>query len=487
MTLDELAQRAGVWVETLQVYVQRGVLPSFGTDASAYDESHLGIVRFIGRMQSEHQLPLSVISEVLADRCGYDVAKAEEVLVPMTSPDPGRAGPGPTNREGLLRRTGAPAALLDRLVAAHLIPAEGPYGGHHVWILEASVALRGTGLGDDEIEAVGRLGIEVAEAEVDALVSEVCAGRPPRQALAGTEERRAAVGRLLSVARQSSSAKMMAGLAEAQAHSEQLALESVHVPSRLFLGRHGLEEAVAQQALAAKPALAGGDGNPDAVREHARLLLGLGRFTDALRVLEAAVQLPSLREDGTCWCYLGLARAICGEPESAASAAEQAVEYAPSSPRVHAFRAAVMALGAAGAADVLLATARIHDCLRSVACSRELVAHAQDPLEELEALVTRGRLCTVMPEPFGVREEGLRDLDAVLERTKGPVRDEELGFVVRGGRDLVRINALFYAGMAKARSGRLDEARPLLLEVVALDPISGYATRAFKTLHDGVG
>ncbi len=481
MTLAELARRAGVWVETVQLFIQRGVLPAAG-QGGKFDQQHLDIVRFVGRMQAEHHLALDTIAPVLVQQCSFDLDRAEEALSALVEPDPTRAGPGPTTRARLLEVTSAPPDLVEGLEAADLLPSQGPYGGHHVWIVEAALELRAAGLDDTHIRQIGRLGLEIATTEVDAVVYQVGRGARPAEALARTRDRRSAVGRLVSVARHGATRQLMAELAKASDRSKQLALESVHVPSRLFMARYRLD-AVLQDLQQQVEALTTGevtslDASP--LREHGRLLLGVGRFAESARALRTAVGHPVLAGDGETWATLALSLALAGQDEEALEAAEAAAGMAPSSPRVHVYRAGVLAMLAGRAGDLLLATARVHDALNALEQSRQ--HPSQSTVEAIEVRLTRGRICTLMPAAFGVQAKGLADLRQVLADTED-AGDEALGFDVPGSRDLVRLNALFYLGLALTDAGRAAEAEPLLREVIALDPVSAYATRAYQRLH----
>ena len=138
-------------METVQLYAQRGLLPG-ADDKLGYSEAHLDVVRFIGRIQAEHELPLDTIAAVLAGECHFDLALAERAVTALAEPDPRRAGPGPASLSGLSTRTGASQALVRALVDADLLPAQGPYGGHHVWIVEAAVTLSTMGLDAEQVE-----------------------------------------------------------------------------------------------------------------------------------------------------------------------------------------------------------------------------------------------------------------------------------------------------------------------------------------------
>ena len=486
MNLPELARRAGMWVETITLFAQRGLLPA-PADPDGYDERHLDIVRFIGRVQQEHHLSLDTIASVLVEECAFDLADSERALVALAEPDPSRAGPGPLTRAALAVRAAAPPELVDELCAAELLPVSGPYSGHHVWILQSTGELLAMGLELTAVVRIGRLALEVARAEVDAAISEVGRRADPADVLADADERRAAVSRLLSASRNAAAAELMERLATAGAGSQKLALDAVHVPSRLFLGRHRIEETLealrvraqaVMDGLGADVAELGAWSDSAALCEYGRILVGVGRFEEAVRVLRQATLHPAHAHDGVAWAYYGLTLGILGR-DGAVAASERAVASMPGSPRLHAIHAAVLAMEAGRAGDLLMATARIHEALVVIARSRTLTAADKD--EAIEALLTRGRLCTVLPSVFGVQEAGIGDLTTVLQWTSAQ-RDEELGFVVPGSRDLIRVNALFYLGMALADAGREAEAATLLREVIAIDPASTFAARAYERL-----
>lgn len=477
MTLAELARSAGVWVETLQVFLRRGMLPAASDDG--FGESHLEVVRWIGRMQAEHQLTLDALSGALVD-ADFSTAVAEESLMALVQPDPTRAGPGPASLEALRAKVGASEALLERLIGRDLIPGVGPYGGHHLWIVEAAIELERAGMDPDATLALGRIGLEIAEAEVDAVISQVGRGATPAQALVRTRERRAAVGRLVSVARHGATRALMARLANASDGGQRLVVESIHTPSPLFLARYRLDASLATLAEAAQRSRTLEEADPTALLEHGRLLLGVGRFEEATAVLAEAADLRAT--EAVC-SNLAISLGISGRDDEALAAADRAVALAPDSQRAQVFRAVTYAMAAAAAGDLLVAAARIHEAIEGIARSRS--CRSSDPGEALEAAVARGRLCTVMPEAFGLREQGIADLRRVLEDV-AEARDGELGLVVPGSRDLVRINAMFYLGMALCDARGQEEAQSLLSEVVALDPVSAYATRAWQTLqHPG--
>ncbi|HIN85626.1 MAG TPA: MerR family transcriptional regulator, partial [Myxococcales bacterium] len=349
MTLDELARKSGMWVETVQLFSQRGLLPPEHPE-KGFQHIHLEVVRFIGRIQAEHQLPMDILFDVVVNECRFDLDSAERMLLNLVEPDPKRAGPGPANRASMLSRTRVSEALLEALVNEGLIPEDGPYGGHHTWIVESVAELVDSGLTIEHVLRLGRVGQDIADTEADTVVGALGKGVAPGQALAGIGERSAAISRLVSAVRRNASEQLLARVAAAGSESQRLSLESIHEPSHLFLSRHSLEGTLEQLRKQAKELLhivrdkkaVLGDTRP--LVAYGRLLISLGRSGEAVATLEEAVNHPAGRRDGALWCYLSLARAMTGSVGEAVDAGRKAIKYSPESSRAYAFYAAVCAL-----------------------------------------------------------------------------------------------------------------------------------------------
>ena len=480
MTLAELARQAGVWNETVQVFVQRGLVPVRKT----YGQRDLEIVRFIGRIQAEHQISLDTISTVLVSECAFDLQAAEEVLTALVQPDPTRSGPGPTSPDLLRRRTGASEELFATLVREGLLSSAGPYAGHHVWIVESVLCLMSAGFTLAETLDVARAGVDIAAHEVGRLTGEVGSGTHLDEAFEGMRLCRTGVGRLISVSRHSGTSAMMARLARASDRGQHLATEPVHVPSRLFVVRHRMDTQLAEleeqtRAIRADVGRASGDEGA-LLKEYARLLLGMGRFSEAASAFAILTDHSDYCEDAATWAYRGLAQGIEQNDFHALSASARAIALESENPLVHILRAVVLAICAGRHADVLIATARIHEAILAIGDSRRY--SARDCTDRLESRLTRGRLCTVLPPAFGLREQGIEDLHSVVEDTV-PARAQYPVFRRSGTRELIRLNALFHLGVVYHEMGRAEEAQVALSEVISLDPVSRYATRAYQCLN----
>jgi tetratricopeptide (TPR) repeat protein/DNA-binding transcriptional MerR regulator len=485
VTLDELARLSGMWVETVQLFYQRGLLP--GKDSEkGFGAEHLEVVRFIGRIQADHHLPLDTIFEVLVSQCRFNLSDAERLLMNLVEPDPKRAGPGPANRETLMARTGVPEGLFSALVQEEFIPENGPYGGHHVWIVESVMELLSSGLSIEHVLRLGRIGSDIAETEAIAVVGALGRGTAPADALGDIEERSSAISRLVSAVRRNASEQLLASGASAGSESQRLTLESVHEPSHLFLARHDLENTLGNLRKQAKDLLTTvredkavlGDTRP--LVAYGRLLVSLGRFGEAVATLEEAVKHPAGRRDAALWCYLSLARAMTGAVTEALDAGRQAIEQAPKSSRAFAYYATVCAIVAARAGDLIMATAYIQEAIESAHRSRE--CDVEGSFQRLESLLARGRLLTVLCESEIGEEQGRSDLEELLGLSESP-NELELGFESRGTRDILRVNAAFFLAMACEEAGEKKRAQQLFSEVIALDPVSAFGKVAYERLN----
>jgi DNA-binding transcriptional MerR regulator len=86
-SLTELADLAGVTPRTVRYYMSQGLLPSPGASGpgAKYDDTHLGRLRLVRRLQREH-LPLAEIRQRLAGL--DDTAIATLAEAPIAASDP---------------------------------------------------------------------------------------------------------------------------------------------------------------------------------------------------------------------------------------------------------------------------------------------------------------------------------------------------------------------------------------------------------------
>ncbi|MBT9557015.1 MAG: hypothetical protein IV100_13345 [Myxococcales bacterium] len=488
-------------------------------DGDNFTLDHEARLRFALRAQAEHQLPLDVVQRIVVDDCDGDLEEAEAALMVLVEPDPTRAGPGPSSTAALIARASADPNLIARLARIQAIPSQGPYGGHHVWIVESSRELLDLGVTAPELERAVGLALSVGAVEVDALLGTVGRGVLPRAALADARARRDAVGQVLASARSAAATERLSRVARAADGSRELTGVATHVPSTLFRARHRLDGLLSRTRAAFLES-----GDPLVGRDLAKLLIGLGEFQDAARVAEVCVGAESAPPD--LGLYLGLCRSMAGDDVGAiraiersagavngvlASAAGQrapdgntAVLDPPHDPRTFPFLAAAQLVAAGRAGDLLAATSHIEHALAALAASRRvddgtrpITGGGGAILNGLESRLVRGRISLVMPDVFGLSAAGEADLRSILDATDHGA-DDTLGFEVPGSRDLLRISAAFFLGVwldereqsslhasgaLPPRPGGLpNDVDALLREVVALDPMSDFAAAAYRRL-----
>ena len=126
MRMQELAERSGLPRTTIHHYTREGLLPAArktAPNAAEYDEAHLERLRLISRLRDEEGGGLSIpeIREVLALReSGVDLRGAVRLVKEDVAPPDGA---GWTELAGLAEAAGCPAAFVERLKAAGLLPA----------------------------------------------------------------------------------------------------------------------------------------------------------------------------------------------------------------------------------------------------------------------------------------------------------------------------------------------------------------------------
>jgi len=86
-SLTELADLAGVTPRTVRYYMSQGLLPSPGASGpgAKYDDTHLGRLRLVRRLQREH-LPLADIRQRLAGLDDTAIATLTEAPIELADP-----------------------------------------------------------------------------------------------------------------------------------------------------------------------------------------------------------------------------------------------------------------------------------------------------------------------------------------------------------------------------------------------------------------
>ena len=121
-SLTELADLAGVTPRTVRYYLSQGLLPSPGTSGpgAKYDDTHLGRLRLVRRLQREH-LPLAEIRQRLAGLDDTAIATLAEEPAEAINPQDSALdyirrvlGPAPVqpNRTLAMRALSMPADAL---------------------------------------------------------------------------------------------------------------------------------------------------------------------------------------------------------------------------------------------------------------------------------------------------------------------------------------------------------------------------------------
>lgn len=478
--MKDLVEASGLHRQTIHFYLREGVLPppveAPGSRNARYGGQHLALLQLVRELRDQQGMSLEAIRRHLA-QAGFDPAEARRSL--------SRAGreelTADTEAERLgaaelVARSGADRALMEALVeAGALVPdvdsGDGSYGGDALTILSAARRLAEQGLARDALPRLCRHAEGIAGVEVAALAADASGLSGVGEPLALRAERRHAdIGELVAAMRRSALRKVLGRLVEVGPRARRFAEDLIYIPSPLFIGRHRLDRSLAEAELAAE------SGDADATRRLGRLLLGLGRYAEAV----VSFTRSSQREPGDAEThgYLGLARSTAGDVSGGVESCRRAVALGPASPRAHAFLGATLAIHAAMTVGLENAGEQLRHALHVANSSRALVP--RDARERVEVLLSRGRMFTVLPAGMPGRAEGIADLEGVLALTSpdGPDDTDELP----GTRALHRVHALFYLGVAAHEDGRREQAKEWLSECITIDPVSRFAELAYGVL-----
>lgn len=477
ISMKALEELTGISRQTIHHWLREGVLPppvsGAGTRNALYSERHVELAMLVRDLREGEGLSLDAVRRRL-EAVAYDPAAVRR-------PPGRRLDVGPVEllpREELEVRGRAPGSLVDALAEAGVVAPEpgdaaNRFPAGAVDVVRVARDLERLGFSRDAIVSVGSIARRIGWHEVEALSVAATRSNVPESALLEEAEARfRRLTELLGAVRREAVTGAMRRLAGVGGRARAFAREAVYVPSPLFVLRWGLEDALVESREAA-------DERPLDVALRVRigrLLLGLGRYSEAMAWLARAAELDSANAEALT--YLGLARALGGSVASGVAAAREAVDRAPDSPRAVAFLGVILALQAASTTGLENPTAVLREALVEVVRSADL--QTTDRRERLEAQLARGRVMAVLPVELDGRKGALSDLREVLRCTEEEPPDPET-FDFPGSAALYRVNALYFLGMDAAdRGGEL--ATTWLTECIALDPASGYARAAYQRL-----
>ena len=481
LTMKQLVDLTAINRQTIHFYLREGVLPppvtGAGTRNARYSDRHRELLELVRALREEEGLSL----ESIRDR--FESAGFDPALVRRPSRDPARPLPDPAEvaAEPLLETELAGAASVPESMVAEMIAAgaisplpedpEGRYAKGVTDVLRAAAALGPMGLPMRSVAQIAIHAARIAWLEVEAMASEATGNTDGAEVLSrNTNARYRRVGDLVSATRRVAVTAALRRLTRVGTRARTFAREAIFRPSELFVSRYGLERVLEETRARAR----GDERDFEARLEAGRILLGLGRWTEAAEWLADSVALDPKHAEAAA--FLGLARALAGPVHAGVAAARRAVELAPESPRAHAFLGVVLAFHAASTTGIGDASTVLLEAFAEVGRSREL--KARDSAEILEVLLARGRVLAVLPIEIEAYQAGLMDLREVLRRT-----DEgggaEAGFDYPGSQALYRINALYFLGSAAIRDGDVEQGVAWLTECITMDPSSSYAERAY--------
>lgn len=477
--MKQLVDGTGLHRQTIHSYLRAGILPAPDarrTGHARYDARHLELLGLLRELHSERGLSLEAIGRSFA-KAGFDAAEVRRSLPFGGQPLLQSALPSSAIAASeLVRRAGASETLFQELRGAGALSSEPDapdelYGAEALTILTAAKRLVEQGV---SVEALRRLlhhAEGVAGVEVGVLASDASGLSGDGEPLAVRAERRHAdIGELFSAVRRASLRGVLRRLVEVGPRARRFAEDAIYIPSPLFIRRHQLEQALAEAEARAET------GEAEATRSLGRLLLGLGRYAEAvLAFSRSTLRAP---DDAEAHAYLGLARSTAGAIGPGVESCERAVALAPRSPRAHAFLGATLALEAAMSVGLTNPGEQLRHAFHVAGRSRAF--DPSDERERMEVLLARGRLFTVLPAGMPGRSDGIADLEAVLSMTAPGQTDRAPE--IPGTSALHRVHALYYLGVCALDDGRAEQARAWLGECVTIDPASRFAELAYDLL-----
>ena len=323
--MRQLVEATGLHRQTIHFYLREGVLPPPADTRSGharYGAQHLALLKLVRELRDDRGMSLDAMRRYF-EQAGFDEAEARRRLSGGEGPASLVTAPPPEGIavDELVRRADAPEELLRALVKAGAV-AQDPdapderYGPEALPILAAARRLEGQGVSSDALLRLLHHAEGIAGVEVSVLASDASGMSGVGEPLARRAERRHAdIGELVGAVRRASLRGVLGCLVEVGPRARRFAEDAIYIPSPLFLRRHRLDAALAEADAAAE------SGDARAARRLARLLLGLGRYAEAVLWFSRSAQSsPPLPRRTPTWASRARRRARSRAASSRASA-----------------------------------------------------------------------------------------------------------------------------------------------------------------------
>ncbi|MEW6777450.1 MAG: MerR family transcriptional regulator, partial [Bdellovibrionota bacterium] len=329
MKISDLEERTGIPRETIHYYIRQGLLPApfkKGLRLAYYDESYVGLIDLIKKLQEERYLPLSVIRSLFLEQ-KYDVQELEKAfLSDLFGKSAALKKHGIEKFIDDIKTRSVTREYVRSLAERGILPKEAGEEEHEPSELELKLShlcMRGEKLGFtlDQMRGMTALIEQLSDLECTSLIEMLRHKETPKEFVAALKDRQAFSEEFLLYQR----ARLIQNAVQEfirQAESTRLrgADDYFSVPSEAFRKRHKIDEQI--QQLRAKA-----DQEKDE-KLYDRLgwaLLFCGRHDDLLA-------LDDRRRNDRYKLAVAYANALKGEVEMAVKWAERAVKRNASDP-----------------------------------------------------------------------------------------------------------------------------------------------------------
>lgn len=478
MKISELEERTGIPRETIHYYIREGLLPApmkKGLRLAYYDESYVGLIDLIKKLQEERYLPLAVIKNLFLEE-KFDVAELEKAFISdlfgktsaLRKYGPDRAGEDP-------RDVALPKDYLKKLAGCGLVSMAKAEGKTEPSALDSRLAqlcLRGERLGytTDQMQQISQRVSEIVALESESLIGMLRKNETPREFVASMKDRQSFMEDFLLFQRARYIQEAVNEFISA-AETTRVKLEDafINIPSEAFRKRYRIDEQIAELRNKAR------EGSCEKLMDRLGWALFLGGHHDELLALDVR----------TCSNRFKLAAAYAqvmrGDIEPAVKWSERAIKKSESDPFFLALAGGLYMLFAARAEGFIERTVWVSKGLDMIESA--MAKPAQSAFDDMCVRFVQAKIFLTLPEPFGRTEEGRKALEHLLQQLRGKARERfEPSF--EGELEIFEVTINYFLAEA-ARLGAQDKkAAEYYRRVIELDPASDFGAKAFVHLGD---
>lgn len=480
MKISELEQRTGIPRETIHYYIREGLLPApmkKGLRLAYYDESYIGLIDLIKKLQEERYLPLSVIKNLFLEE-KYDVAELEKAFISdLFGKTSALRRYGSDHEDRKQRDVTLPKDYLKKLAGCGLVSLEPGNGkpAREPSALDARLAqlcLRGEHLGftTEQMQEISKRVYEVVELERESLIGMLRKSDSPKEFVASMKDRQSFMEDFLLFQR----ARYIQDavnefISAAEATRIQLEDAFINIPSEAFRKRYRIDEQVAELRAKTKK-----DDCPKLLDRLGWALFLSGRHDELLA-------LDDRRRSNRFKLAVAYAQVMRGEIEPAIKWSERAVRKSDADPFFLALAGGLYMLFASHAEGFIESTVWISKGLDMIEAA--MAKPAQNAFDEMCVRFVQAKVFLTLPDPFGRTEEGRKMLERLLAQLRGKGRERfEPSF--DGELEIFEVTINYFLAEAARVEDQDKKAAEYYRRVIELDPASEFGAKAFVHLGE---